>query len=313
MNRPVIWGLVGAGDVCEKKSGPPLYELPGHSLRAVTRRNREAGEDFARRHGPCEYLPDLDSILKRPEINAVYVATPPRTHAEQTLAAAGAGKHVLVEKPMAMNTAECDRMIGACREAGVLLGVAYYRRGYPSILRAKELLQQGVIGELTGIELNDTFPPSHRLDLFHFFAGDLRSIRLESVSQGAVLHGETAAGVRLRMNLGWVEIPGVPEQIRLTGSDGELFVEDLKGGHLRGRVREDAGGLPWTHWGLIENFGFALAGTAPLACSGEEGRKSTVILDWVSTLEPDAAPVTVDYAAPPGLNLTAATRYHLLG
>jgi hypothetical protein len=257
---------------------------------------------------------DLKTLLEIPEINAVYVATPPQVHEEQTLAAARAGKHVLVEKPMAMNTGECDRMIQACRENGVLLGVAYYRRCYPSILRAKSLLDQGVLGKLTHIWLNDTFPPSHRLDLVHFLAGDLREMQTRPhPSGGAVLHGATRAGAALTMNLGWCETPGHTEQIRLTGERGELWIADLKQGSLRGMLHEDVGGLPWTHWGLIENFGKALTENLPPVCTGVEGRKSTVLLDWVSTLEPGQPPQTIDYTNPPPPNPANAKGWNLLG
>lgn len=307
------WGIIGAGDVCEKKAGPPLYRLPGHALVAVTRRDREKGMDFARRHGNARYVPDLEALLAIPEINAVYVATPPALHAEQVIAAAEAGKAVLVEKPMGMTAGECARMVDACRAQGVTLGVAYYRRGYPSILRAIELIADGAIGRLTEVWMNDQFPPSHRLDLVHAFCGNVAEVRVEAVEKGAVLRGMSLNGCSIRMNLGWNERPGQPEQIRLVGEKGELFVEDLKGGSFTGTFSERFDPLPWTHWGLIENFGEALRGEAPLLCDGEEGRKSTVILDWVSAIEPDGDAVQVDYASPPEPNVERARLWNLLG
>ncbi|MCC5845367.1 MAG: Gfo/Idh/MocA family oxidoreductase [Verrucomicrobia bacterium] len=309
----MCWGLIGAGDVCEKKAGPPLYELPGHSLLAVTRRDREKGEDFARRHGNSRYVPDVASLLAVPEINAVYVATPPGVHAEQAIAAAEAGKAVLVEKPMAMNAAECARMVAACRANGVMLGVAYYRRGYPSVQRALALIESGRIGALKAVWMNDQFPPSHRLDLVHAFCGNFASVRVETREAGAVLHAVSERGCAIRMNLGWNEHPGQPEQVRLRGETGEIFIEDLKGGSFTGSVAESFAPLPWTHWGLIENFGEAFRGRSPLLCDGEEGRKSTVILDWVSAIEPDLDPVAVDYAHPPEANPERAKRWNLLG
>jgi predicted dehydrogenase len=312
-NECILWGLIGAGDVCEKKAGPPLYELPGHSLVAVTRRDREKGADFARRHGPARYVPDVEALLEIPEINAVYVATPPAVHAQQVIAAAEAGKAVLVEKPMGMNAGECADMVEACRLNGVALEVAYYRRGYPSIQRALELIGDGAIGNLKEIWLNDQFPPSHRLDLVHAFCGDFDMVRVESVEEGAVLRGRSRTGCDIRMNLGWNEHPGQPEQVRLVGESGTIFIDDLKGGSLSGDIAERFDPLPWTHWGLIENFGRALSGKSPLLCSGEEGRKSTVILDWVSAIEPDGEAVTVDYEAPPAPNMTRSAAWNLLG
>jgi len=316
----IRWVVTGAGDVCERKSGPPLYQLPGHSLLAITRRNAEAGEAFAAKHR-CRYIDHVEELFSLSEATAVYVATPHAVHREHTVAAARTGKHVLVEKPMAANTAECDEMIQACREAGVVLGVAYYRRCYPSILRAKELLEQGAIGTLVHIEINDQFPASHRLDLMHFFAGDIATIRSETrelppkshAAQGERLSGTFCNGGTLSMNIGWHE-SGPPEQVRITGSEGEIFIDDLKGGSLEWNgTRETFAPLPWTHWGLIENFGLHVQGRAPLACTGEEGRKSTVVLDFASTLVADGDPVDIDYDHPPDPDWMKAQGFNLLG
>ena len=311
---PIRWGLVGAGDVCEHKGGPPLYELAGHELLAVTRRDRELGESFARRHGPSRYVPSFEDLIAIPEIDAVYVATPPLLHCEQTVAAARAGKHVLVEKPMAMHAGECAKMIEACSDAGVTLAVAYYRRGYPSILRARSLIDAGAIGGLKEIWINNQFPPSHRLDLVHFFAGDAATVRTEQVDGVDRLFGETRSGVRFTMDLGWAEVRGQSEQLRFTGDAGEIHIDDLKGGSLvcKGE-REVFPALPWTHWGLVGNFGQALRGEAPLACDGVEGRKSTVVLDFVSALTPGTPAVAVDYDRPPDPDALRAAGLNLLG
>lgn len=316
----VQWVVTGAGDVCERKSGPPLYQLPGHQLLAVTRRDPEAGQAFADKHN-CRYSGAIEELLAMEGANAVYVATPHEVHHAHTLAAAKAGMHVLVEKPMASSTAECDDMIAACREAGVVLGVAYYRRCYPSILRAKEILVSGGIGTLTHVDLNDQFPPSHRLDLIHFFGGELARIRSETrelppqshSTTGERLLGEYRNNGTCSMNIGWHE-SGPPEQVRITGTEGEIFIEDLKGGSLVWNgVRETFDPLPWTHWGLIENFGRHLQGEAALACSGDEGRKSTVVLDFASTLVVDGDWVAIDYDHPPDPDWMKAQGFNLLG
>src|SRR6185369_14041146 len=97
---------------------------------------------------------DWHDLIVDPDVHAVYVATPVHLHSEQTIAAAEAGKHVLCEKPMAMNTAECDRMIAACRTNGVQLGIAYYRHFYPVVLRVKEIIASGEIGKLVLAQVN---------------------------------------------------------------------------------------------------------------------------------------------------------------
>jgi predicted dehydrogenase len=306
--RTITWGTIGCGDVCERKSGPPLYQVPHSRLAAVCRRDREKAADFARRHKVPRFYDRVEDLLADGEVEAVYVATPDRTHLAPVLAAIAAGKHVLCEKPMANNAAECRRMIDAATARGVALGVAYYRRCYPSILRAKAMLADGAVGRPRRLWINDEFPDSHRLDLVHFFCGDVveawASVEKlpggSCADAGPVLHCRNAEGVESCTHLGWQE-KLLPETLTFEGDAGRLVVEDLKAGKLlldRGGRQEriDCGPLPWMHWGLIENFVQHLNGLAPLACDGVEGRKSTVILDVVAGLPHDGTRVRVDYA-----------------
>ena len=149
----IRWGILGCGDVAEKKSGPALYNAPGSVLHAVMRRDKAKADDFARRHGASIAYDNAADLLADPNVDAVYIATPPHLHCAQTIAAARAGKRVLVEKPMALNFAECETMINACQDAGVSLHVAYYRRFYPKFVLAKKLIDDGAIGTVLGANL----------------------------------------------------------------------------------------------------------------------------------------------------------------
>src|SRR6266487_877198 len=146
MSTSIKWGLIGCGDISRKRVAPALRDLPHCELVAVSRANFEQAEVFAKEFGARKWCRTWQQLTADQEIEAVYVATPVHLHAEQTIAAAEAGKHVLCEKPMAMGAAECDRMIAACRAAGVRLGIAYYRHFYPAVIRAKELISSGAIG-----------------------------------------------------------------------------------------------------------------------------------------------------------------------
>ena len=108
------WGILGCGDVAEYKGGPPLYSVDDSELIAVMRRDRAKAESFAERHGAKRFYTDIDDLLSDDELNAIYIATHPYLHCEQTLRVAEAGKHVLCEKPMAMTVEECQRMVDAC-------------------------------------------------------------------------------------------------------------------------------------------------------------------------------------------------------
>ena len=150
----VRWGIIGCGDVTEVKSGPAFNKVEGSELVAVMRRDAEKAADYACRHQVPKWYGDAGELIDDPEVNAVYIATPPGSHAEYTERAAAAGKPVYVEKPMARNYAECQRMIEACDKAGVPLFVAYYRRRLPAFLKVVELLEAGAIGEVRYVSIN---------------------------------------------------------------------------------------------------------------------------------------------------------------
>jgi predicted dehydrogenase len=163
-DRALRFGLIGCGDIAEKRVAPALREGRGSALVAVARARAELAADFARRHAVPRFYGRWRELLRDPEIDAAYVATPVHLHAEQAIAAAEAGKHVLCEKPMALTVSECERMLAAARAHGVRLGVAYYREHYPVIRRLRELLASREIGEpvLASVQAFEAFdPPPH--------------------------------------------------------------------------------------------------------------------------------------------------------
>src|SRR5260370_660883 len=155
------WGLIGCGDIARKRIAPALRDLADCDFVAVSRGRPELAESFAREFGARKWYSAWPELLLDQEIDAVYVATPVYLHAAQTIAAAEAGKHVLCEKPLAMNVSECDRMIAACRANNVKLGVAYYRHFYPAIKRAREIVHAGEIGVPVLAQINafESFNP----------------------------------------------------------------------------------------------------------------------------------------------------------
>lgn len=153
IEKEIIWGVVGAGSVCEVKSAPALYQSSYSSVNTVMCRTPEKAADFALRHGINQWTTNFEDLLTNKDINAIYIATPPDSHAELTIKAAKAGKAVYVEKPMARTHAECLEMIEACRQANVPLYVAYYRRSLPGFLKVKELIEKGQIGEVRFVNI----------------------------------------------------------------------------------------------------------------------------------------------------------------
>ncbi len=155
----IRFGIIGCGKVTEVKSGPALQKADGSELVIVMRRNKEKAQDYAKRHGVPRFTGNYLDVLDNPDVDAVYVATPPSTHAFYTIEAAKRGKAVYVEKPMATSAQEAREMIAACREHNVPLFVAYYRRGQPKFLRTKELLDSGAIGQVMSFQYTFATPP----------------------------------------------------------------------------------------------------------------------------------------------------------
>ncbi len=145
--KNIRWGIIGVGDVCELKSGPAFNQVEGSQLVAVMRRNGDLARDFAHRHRVPRWYDNADDLFNDPQVNSIYIATPPRYHASYSVAAARTGRPVYVEKPMAMNFAQCEQMISAAEAAGVPLFVSYYRRALPRFLKLKSLIDSGAIGQ----------------------------------------------------------------------------------------------------------------------------------------------------------------------
>lgn len=144
----INWGIIGCGDVCEVKSGPAFYKAANSSLRAVMRRDPDKVKEFALKHHVPKYYTDAEQLINDPEVNAVYVATPPDTHKLYAIQAMQAGKPVYVEKPMAITYQDCLEMIKVSKETEQKLFVAYYRRALPYFLKVKSLLEQNIIGKI---------------------------------------------------------------------------------------------------------------------------------------------------------------------
>lgn len=152
--KTINWGIIGCGDVTELKSGPAFNKVADSRLVAVMRRDETKVKDYARRHHVPKWYTDAQALINDPEVNAIYIATPPSTHEEYTVAALHAGKPVYVEKPMTISVAAAQRMQQLSKETGVKLTVAHYRRAQPLYQKIKSLLAENIIGEIRMIRLD---------------------------------------------------------------------------------------------------------------------------------------------------------------
>lgn len=200
--KPLRWGIIGCGAVTEVKSGPPYQQTKDFQLIAVMRRDKEKAEDYAKRHGVSKFYSKAEDLIMDPEVDAVYIATPPDTHKYYALAVAEAGKPCCVEKPMAPSYAESLEIYNIFKEKQLPLFIAYYRRSLPRFLKIKEWMDQGGIGKVRHIrwhlsklpsteDLEKTYNwrtdgeiapggyfddlASHGLDLFSFYLGNVEN------------------------------------------------------------------------------------------------------------------------------------------
>ena len=268
-DRIIRWGVLGVGDVCEVKSAPAMNIVANSRLVAVMRRNEALAKDYAERHGVPKWYGDADALINDPEVDAVYIATPPNAHRDLTLRAAAAGKPVYVEKPMARTWAECREMIAACKAANVPLFVAYYRRTLPHFLKIKELLDSGAIGNVrhVRIELNQTLVPevvrnldnnwrvdpgiagggyfydlaSHQLDLLDFLLGPIAEARGFAANQAGRYAAEDIVAAAFRFENGvlgsgtWCFTTGKAsekDRLEIIGSKGQVGVATFGAGRF---------------------------------------------------------------------------------
>ena len=159
--KDICWGFVGCGEVTEKKSGPAFGKVPGSRVVAVMSRNRERAQSYAERHGIRRFYTDAQALIDDPEVNAVYIATPPSSHATYAIMAMKSGKPVYVEKPLAASYEDCLRVNRISRETGIPCFVAYYRRCLPYFLRVKAIVNSGRIGRVVGVSIRLSVPPRY--------------------------------------------------------------------------------------------------------------------------------------------------------
>jgi predicted dehydrogenase len=204
------WGIIGCGNVTELKSGPAYQKTEGFKLAAVMRRDTLKAEDYARRHNVSKFYDNADTLINDPEIDAIYIATPPDSHEYYALKVAEAGKICCIEKPMAPSHQACLNINKAFKNKNIPLFVAYYRRSLPRFLKVKSWIDENKIGDIRHINWNLNKPAntidlsknynwrtdaniapagyfddlaSHGFDLFAFLLGDITQANGIAINQ----------------------------------------------------------------------------------------------------------------------------------
>ncbi len=316
----IRWGIIGCGDVTEVKSGPALQKARGSELVAVMRRDGAKAADYARRHGVARWYDDARALVADPDVDAIYVATPPGAHLEGALLAAAAGKAAYIEKPLARHTAECDAILAAFQAAGAPVFVAYYRRCLPRFVQVKTLLDAAALGRLTGINVRYACPPphlsdvakppwrldaanagaglfldlgSHTLDLLDHLVGPLVRVSGHAAAVATPLPVEDAVVMTFATEVGvpgaaaWNFASALPaDEIVLSGTAGRLAFSTFGNEPLRLETRDgvqtfDLPNPPHVQQPLIQTVVDALLGRGGCPGTGESARRTSAVMDAV--------------------------------
>lgn len=157
--KHISWGFIGCGEVTELKSGPAFNEIEGSHVEAVYSRSKDKVRSYAERHHIKKWYTDAQQLIDDPEVNAIYIATPPSSHATYAIMAMKAGKPAYIEKPLAASYEDCARINRISKQTGVPSFVAYYRRYLPYFQKVKSILDSGTIGTVTNVQVRFSVPP----------------------------------------------------------------------------------------------------------------------------------------------------------
>jgi len=204
----IAWGIIGCGNVTEVKSGPAFNKVANSSLVSVMRRDKALSKDYALRHHVQKWYSDADELINDKDVNAIYIATPPDSHEQFTIAAFKAGKPVYVEKPMALNSSEAQRMLEASELYSCKLSIAHYRRAQARFLEIRRLIRENILGKIISADIRLFQSPTpglaeswrvnpkisggglfhdlapHQLDLILYFFGEPKSVKGSSSNRG---------------------------------------------------------------------------------------------------------------------------------
>jgi 1,5-anhydro-D-fructose reductase (1,5-anhydro-D-mannitol-forming) len=302
------FGIIGCGSIAAGSFAPSLLKSEHAELVAVCRRDHGKAQKFAAQFGGCAAYASAAELTADEQVDAVVVATPTDTHAEFSVLAAQQGKHVLCEKPMARNAAECRQIVEACVEAGVGLAVAYRRRLFPQVLRAQKLIADGAIGRMVcvrthysgwmsgGPENWRTHPviggammemAVHRLEVLLNFAGQPTEVSalVETVEHDWPVDDTDAllmrfAGGHIGVHSTILTSPPRRDQAIIDGTEGRVIIDPLEFGadHIvlerpDGRQRLDVVALeqPYFDLPMIDDFVQAVCGERQPVCDGITG------------------------------------------
>ncbi len=221
--QKIRWGILSTGNIAEQFA-KGLAALDDAALVAVGSRSPSSADQFGDRYNVPHRHSSYEALVVDPEVDVIYVATPHTLHAENTLLCLRAGKHVLCEKPFAINAAQAEAMVGEARARGLFLMDAMWTRFLPHMVRLRELLAARVIGEIRMVQASfgfrTDFNPKSRLFDPALGGGGLLDVGIYPVALASMLFG-TPESIVSQASLG---AAGVDEQMAVVFkySNGQL-------------------------------------------------------------------------------------------
>jgi predicted dehydrogenase len=317
--KKIIWGIIGCGNVTEVKSGPAFNLVPNSSLHAVMRRDSAKAEDYAQRHHISKWYSDADQLINDPEVNAIYVATPPDSHETYTLKAFQAGKSVYVEKPMALNSFEAQRMLEASNKYSCKLSIAHYRRAQPRFLKIKRLIKEQNIGNIISIDLKLSLAPTpgiektwrvnpeisgggnfhdlapHQLDLMLYFFGEPVGVKGKSLNIAGLYRADDFVSADLTFSNN-INFKGIWDFTGQSNEDEDLCIINGTKGKISFSVFSDTceitlngkseslsfDFLPHVQQPIIEQVVNYFLGNSPNPCSAKDALIVMKMLDKIT-------------------------------
>ena len=315
----IEWGIIGCGDIANKRIAPAISQNASSKLVAVVRRDGEKARRFAEKHRARRFYTDVESLLADEQIKAVYISTPVYLHCKHTIMAAEAGKHVLCEKPMAINSQEGEKMITACQANKVKFMVAYYRRFYPMVRKIKTLLKEKILGQIVVVKTHFTtwYAPSkddpyawridparggggplmdvgsHSLDLLIYLFGMPEEVSsyIERVTFSYKVEDSVFLLARFKQKIHLLahynfNLPN-SHSLEIYGTKGKIIVENIDGDmfflydekNKCQKIRTPHAENP--AFPMIESFAQSLQQEKEIAIPGKEGIKATKVIDAI--------------------------------
>lgn len=304
----VRWGILGAGSVAQRRVIPAMQGLQSCQVGAIMVRDQDRARQLATGSGVPRAYTSVDGLLHDTELDAVYVSSPPNLHSEHVVAAAECGLHVLCEKPMALSTDECRRMIDACAAAGVHLEVCFVLRGWPIYQRVRQIITDGRLGQIVEIRAHlAKWTPrkpgewrldprqggggvlidvgSHYIDLFRFLLGDLTQVTAMTSDRVFGAGVEESAFMLFAFAGGEHGTIAATSAVPIAGNVLEIF--GTRGALLLGKTlrvvtteeeTDEPAEFPDYYRGLLDHFCRCVeSGGEPMA-SGEDGLTNIAVI-----------------------------------